>query len=59
VLPQTTPGGDPITYQEWDVNPYQKGVNRGAERLVTGSDGSAWYTNDHYSTFVQVRGSGG
>lgn len=35
MLPQMTPGGDPITYREWDINPYQKGVNRGAERLVT------------------------
>lgn len=34
-LPET-PG---VTYREWDVNPYTKGVNRGAERIVTGSDG--------------------
>lgn len=39
----------------WDVNPYVKGFDRGAERLVTGSDGKAYYTSDHYATFVQLR----
>jgi guanyl-specific ribonuclease Sa len=53
-LPDSGPGG-PITYREWDVNPYVKGVNWGAERLVTGSDGSAYYTRDHYDTFVRFR----
>jgi guanyl-specific ribonuclease Sa len=54
VLPGTDAAGRPITYREWDVNPYT-GANRGTERLVTGSDGSAWYTNDHYDTFVRIR----
>ncbi|MGO9868230.1 MAG: ribonuclease domain-containing protein [Rhodomicrobium sp.] len=44
-----------MTYQEWDVNPRVPGVNRGAQRLVTGSDGSAYYTDDHYKTFTQIR----
>jgi guanyl-specific ribonuclease Sa len=46
---------NPITYQEWDVNPLQAGVNRGPERLITGSDGSAYFTGDHYSTFTNLR----
>jgi guanyl-specific ribonuclease Sa len=54
-LPQT-PG---LTYREWDVNPYLKGVDRGTERLVTGSDGSAYFTSDHYNTFMLVRGPTG
>jgi len=54
VLPRRDARGEPITYREWDVNPYT-GANRGAERLVTGSDGSAWYTSDHYNTFVRIR----
>lgn len=54
ILPTKTANGDPITYREWDVNPYAKGVNRGPERLVTGSDGSAYYTADHYLTFQRV-----
>jgi guanyl-specific ribonuclease Sa len=54
-LPRTDARGRPLTYQEWDVNPKTPGVNRGAERLVTGSDGSAYYTADHYRTFTKVR----
>lgn len=44
-----------IDYQEWDVNPQVRGQNRGAERLVTGSDTRAWYTKDHYQSFVEVK----
>jgi guanyl-specific ribonuclease Sa len=47
-LPKTDSNGNPINYKEYDVNPYQKGVNRGTERIVIGSDGKAYYTNDHY-----------
>ncbi len=47
--------GNKIKYQEWDVNPKRGGINRGVERLVTGSDNRAWYTNDHYQTFVEVQ----
>ena len=54
-LPQKDKEGNTISYQEWDVNPKVQGVNRGAERLVTGSDGSAYYTSDHYRTFTKVR----
>ncbi|MGH2768385.1 MAG: hypothetical protein ACRDIF_05445 [Actinomycetota bacterium] len=30
------------------------GVGRGLERLVTGSDGSARYTNVHYYRFARI-----
>jgi RHS repeat-associated protein len=53
-LPQKDASGNPITYKEHDVNPYQKGVNRGEERLVRGSDGKSYYTKDHYKTFKLV-----
>jgi hypothetical protein len=53
VLPGTDSAGNPITYREYDTNPYTPGVNRGAERVVIGSDGSRYYTNDHYGTFTQ------
>lgn len=45
----------PIAYREWDVHPKRKGQHRGAERLVTGNDHSAWYTRDHYRTFVNLK----
>jgi RHS repeat-associated protein len=54
VLPGADAQGNAVSYREWDVNPQQPGVNRGAERLVTGSDGSAYFTGDHYKTFTKV-----
>ncbi|EGD55016.1 ribonuclease domain-containing protein [Gordonia neofelifaecis] len=55
-LPVKTDAGRRITYKEWDVNPKKPNRGRDAERIVTGSDGSAWYTLDHYRTFVEIRG---
>ncbi len=54
-LDKQTASGQKIEYQEWDVNPKQQGHNRGAERLVTGSDGRAWFTSDHYRSFVEIK----
>lgn len=54
-LPTTDASGRPITYQEWDVNPRVPSQDRDAERIITGSDGSAWYTTDHYHTFHRIR----
>lgn len=53
-LPLKDDSNKRIRYSEWDVHPKVKGKNRGAERLVTGSDHSAWYTKDHYKTFVKI-----
>lgn len=55
VLPKTDAGGRRLQYQEWDIHPHREHVNRGAERLVTGSDGRAWFTGDHYGHFVEMR----
>jgi guanyl-specific ribonuclease Sa len=55
ILPQEDNAGNPIQYQEWDVNPKIPGQNRGTERIVTGSDGRSWYTNDHYQTFTEIK----
>lgn len=54
-LPTMDASGMPITYQEWDVNPRAPDAGRDAERIITGSDGSAWYTTDHYRTFHRIR----
>lgn len=53
-LPRSSTDGKPINYREWDVNPKISGKNRGIERLITGSDNRAWYTNDHYNTFTEI-----
>jgi guanyl-specific ribonuclease Sa len=55
VLPRTTSNGTPITYREFDVHAHTPGVNRGAERIVVGSDGRAYYTSDHYGTFTEMQ----
>ena len=54
-LPPNDKSGRRVKYREWDVNPLRSGVNRGVERLITGSDGSGYYTNDHYETFKKLR----
>lgn len=53
-LPQKAPDGKKIRYSEWDVHPKTAGKDRGPERLVTGSDHSAWYTKDHYKSFLKI-----
>jgi RHS repeat-associated protein len=55
VLPKTGANGKPITYREYDVNPFKQGVNRGVERVVIGSDGKSYYTSDHYYTFKPIK----
>jgi guanyl-specific ribonuclease Sa len=54
-LPQYDASGSKIKYQEWDIQPKVQGQNRGARRIVTGSDGRAWYTPDHYNTFIEMK----
>jgi guanyl-specific ribonuclease Sa/uncharacterized protein YukE len=54
-LPRQDADGNPITYREWDVKDPDPIAGRGGERLVTGSDNSAYYTRDHYSHFVRIR----
>ncbi|MET8797319.1 ribonuclease domain-containing protein [Nocardia sp. NPDC004568] len=54
-LPAADSAGKAVEYREWDVNPKKPGQSRDAERIVTGSDGSAWYTGDHYDTFTRMR----
>jgi len=56
-LPTEDANGTPITYKEYDVWPRVPGQNRGTERVVVGSDGAAYYTNDHYQSFTQIRGN--
>ena len=53
-LPIKDNAGNPMQYQEWDVNPKKKGKNRGAERLITSENKRAWYTRDHYDSFIEI-----
>ncbi len=55
-LPTMDSQGNMITYREFDVNSKIEGQTRDAERFVIGSDGSIYYTNDHYLTFIKIGG---
>jgi guanyl-specific ribonuclease Sa len=55
ILPSNTASGEGIRYREWDVHPNEPGVDRGGERLVTGSNRSAYYTRNHYRSFRRIR----
>lgn len=42
-------------YREYDIHPLVPGSNRGAERIVVDQrSGKAYYTSDHYRTFVPM-----
>lgn len=53
-LPKKSDSGDSISYREFDVNDKISGSSRDAERFVIGDDGSVYYTDDHYDSFVQL-----
>ena len=53
-LPKQDAYGNDIQYRECDVNNKQTVQSRDAERFVTGSDGTVYYTDDHYETFIKV-----
>lgn len=55
ILPKKDARGMKIYYKEWDTNPKIQGKNRGAERLVTSSDKKAYYTQNHYQSFVEIK----
>ncbi|WP_306357620.1 MULTISPECIES: putative T7SS-secreted protein [unclassified Nocardia] len=52
ILPTHDSHGQPIVYREWGTVPAPNNPTPGSERIVTGSDGSVYYTPDHYRTFI-------
>lgn len=53
-LPAHDQTGTRLNYIESDIYPVIPTINRGAERIVVGSDGSAYYTPNHYHSFVEI-----
>jgi guanyl-specific ribonuclease Sa len=53
-LPAQDAGGKSITYTEYTVNPRPPGGKLDGKRIVTGSDGSVWYTDDHFTTWTRI-----
>lgn len=54
-LPTIDSTGNSMTYKEFDVNNKLPNANRDAQRFLKGSDGSIYYTDDHYSTFIKMK----
>ena len=54
-LPNIDKHDSPITYKEFDVNNKLPSKGRDGERFVRGSDGSIYYTDDHYKMFKQIK----
>ena len=54
-LPSTDQFGQPIEYRKFDVNNKEPGQGRDAQRFVVGSDGSVYYTDEHYRGFVKIK----
>jgi guanyl-specific ribonuclease Sa len=55
ILPKNDRESYAIAYRKYDINPSVAGQDRGRERLVIGSNGSAYFTGDHYCNWVQIR----
>ncbi len=54
ILPKSDQQKKKITYREYDVNDKKKNQNRDAERFVRGTDGTVYYTDDHYESFCRI-----
>ena len=54
-LPSVNTSGNPITYIENTVNPRPPGGTLDGKRIITGNDGSVWYTDDHFTTWTKVK----
>ncbi len=45
----------PSGYYKEYVHPTPKLSGPGPQRVIIGTDGDAWYTPDHYKTFIKIR----
>ncbi len=54
-LPGTDDAGNPIKYMEHTVNPRPPGGKLDGSRIITGSNGSAWATIDHFETWIRIQ----
>ena len=54
VIPGAQKLPEGVTYKEYDIYPKIKGEIRSEERLVIGDDGSVWYTQNHYHSFIRI-----
>ncbi|MEO3756048.1 hypothetical protein [Streptomyces sp. B6B3] len=57
-LPRFDSAGREIEYTEWGTVQSADNPNWGGERIVTGSDGSAYYSPTHYQTWIVMEAGG-
>ena|GEM_PF-5982274 len=55
LLPENDEDGNKINYREHDINNKVPGRGRNSKRFVTGSDGSIYYTTNHYDGFLKIK----
>lgn len=55
LLPGKNADGSDIDYYEFDINNKIPGQSRDSERFLKGSDGSVYYTDDHYRSVIKVK----
>ena len=56
ILSRKDANGNDIIYKEFDINKKDPVTNfRDNKRFVRGSDGSIYYTDDHYITFRRIK----
>ncbi len=56
LLPRINPGTlKTVRYTEHDIRPVIDPKKRGLERIVSGDDGSIWYTSNHYNHFTRIK----
>lgn len=55
LLPETGADGQRLEYFEFDINNRIPGQSRDSERFLKVSDGSVYYTNDHYMSVIKVK----
>ncbi|MCP1225877.1 hemagglutinin repeat-containing protein, partial [Sebaldella sp. S0638] len=55
LLPEYDSNNIKIEYKEFDINNKIPGQQRDKERFVIGSDGSVYFTDDHYKTFKKIK----
>ncbi|MGC0423079.1 DUF6531 domain-containing protein [Embleya sp. AB8] len=52
LLPAQDASGTPVTYREWGSLQTKGDPSRSTERIVTGSDGSIYYSPNHYKSWI-------
>ncbi|MEV0005501.1 ribonuclease domain-containing protein [Micromonospora sp. NPDC050980] len=52
ILPTHDARGNAVEYREWGTVQSRNDPNPGGERIVTGSDGSVYYSPAHYQYFI-------